>query len=420
MEHVSFTDPAVQVLDLLLQKSQVSRLIAAEDEMYQTSLALRRIPHRAAADYFMTGLVASSVISQVIRRLAPPGGLRLLDLAAGYGRITRFLVEEFGSGSIDVADVQQQALAFQHQQFGVRAFLSTVNPRRFVAAPAYDAVVAISLFTHLPRKRFHEWLERVASLLAPDGVFVFTVHDQAAVEFSSRLAEEEVVFVRESESSRLRTDEYGSTWVSDRFVRAAVRRAFGEAVQIQRIARAFSDSQDLYVVIRAAAPADVDIEIPLVGEVNDCSTAGGAAQIHGWAVARGSSAPLAAIAVTTSSGSFRTSSFTPRPDVADVYGPEALDSGWTCQFACTDDDEPLVVRAISASGAETPLFAGMVRDAKFDPDRVTNDLRDRLAAAQGQIWELRVELAALQGSRFWTVRQSWLRAKRLIRRLRQP
>ncbi|HTQ80135.1 MAG TPA: class I SAM-dependent methyltransferase, partial [Thermoanaerobaculia bacterium] len=86
---------------------------------------------------------------------------RLLDFASGYGRVTRFAVRDLAPERVWVADIYEQGVRFQEEQFGVHGLVSTASPTDFVTAERFDAILVSSLFSHLPEDTFHTWLARL-------------------------------------------------------------------------------------------------------------------------------------------------------------------------------------------------------------------------------------------------------------------
>jgi hypothetical protein len=77
-----------------------------------------------------------------------PQLLDFLDFAAGYGRVTRWLVSAYGT--VTVAEIEQDMIDFHTREFGVQEFVSSTDPRMlFLHDQDYDIFV-FSLFTHLP------------------------------------------------------------------------------------------------------------------------------------------------------------------------------------------------------------------------------------------------------------------------------
>ena len=77
----------------------------------------------------------------------------------------------------------------------------------------FDLIYVGSLYSHLPRERFEAYLRRMFDALAPQGLLIFTTHGDA-VEPGIPKEPGGFTFVPSSESERLDTQEYGSSFVS--------------------------------------------------------------------------------------------------------------------------------------------------------------------------------------------------------------
>ncbi|MBV8202972.1 MAG: methyltransferase domain-containing protein, partial [Acidobacteria bacterium] len=277
-------DPADEMLGFLVQSCQGDR-------------------ERALYSYFQSGASIAAAMAEVLGwRFGRPGRAgRLLDFASGYGRVTRFLLRLLPAERIWVSDVYAQGVSFQQRTFGVHGIVSTVRPEDFAAAAggaSFDAILVTSLFTHLPEERFVAWLRVLMSLLAPGGVLAFSVHDRCLLPPGEELPEAGLVFQEISESASLAGADYGSTWVSEEFVRGALERALGGGGggaaggggSLHRLARGLCHFQDLYVAVPEAG-ADFS-GLAFRGEpylfVERCALAGpDRLDLRGWAVLLG-------------------------------------------------------------------------------------------------------------------------------------
>lgn len=113
--------------------------------------------------------------------LAPKHG-RALDLGAGAGRDTRYLLEqEFDVTAVD-AEPQSVALlaSLPYPQDRLHAVQSTFEDFPFETA-TYDLISAQFALPFTPRDKFGGMFARLKAALAPGGIFagqLFGVHDQ--------------------------------------------------------------------------------------------------------------------------------------------------------------------------------------------------------------------------------------------------
>jgi SAM-dependent methyltransferase len=207
------------------------RFITAVDprcQMYSYGFARPDRDPAAAFIYLDSGLKMLHPLAALAR--ARFGGLsnvgRLLDFASGFGRLTRFLVQEMPPAAIVVSDIQAEAVESQRRTFGVDGFESVFDPAQLRCSDAFDVIFVASLFTHLPQARFHAWLTRLIELLTPTGMLVFSVHDEALLLPHRPMPASGIDFNPSvSEIGTLDGSEYGSTHVSAQFVGRALEAA---------------------------------------------------------------------------------------------------------------------------------------------------------------------------------------------------
>jgi SAM-dependent methyltransferase len=258
----------------------VSTEICGEDEMYRHALgSLRGSEAAAAILYFGKG----RQVLEAVRAVAAwgLGGLAaaasVLDFAAGWGRSTRYLVADVLASRVTVCEIDARAVAFQEEAFGVRGIVSAADPARFDPGGSFDLVVASSFFTHVPPERFAGWLARLYSLVAPGGVLMFSTHGPSLAPAGEDI--DGVLFRPESENSRLPSEEYGTTWVTEEYVRASL----GEPCLA--VPSGFCAEQDLYVVRRLRGEPARDLVVPILPR-GDCDlftlAPDGRALAEGW------------------------------------------------------------------------------------------------------------------------------------------
>ena len=180
--------------------------------------------------YFRAGASMMGVIERVATWHF--GGLgnvgSLLDFAAGYGRSTRFLVRYLPAGAVTVGEIQfSDPLEFQAREFGVLTLQSTSDPAGLLTPRTFDFVFVASLFTHLPRRTFGPWLAKLWEMVAPGGVLVFSVHD-AGLDTLGAEWQDGFAFIGANEVSALDTEQYGTTFTTETFVRQQLAQTIGE------------------------------------------------------------------------------------------------------------------------------------------------------------------------------------------------
>lgn len=227
--------------------------IHPNDQMLLHSLRHHRDPNAALSQYYNVALQQHFAAQQILQTFFPNPGANFafLDFACGFGRLVRFLTLSLPDANVWVSEIQKDALAFVTQQFNVQAVESSANPEQFQAGRRFDFIWVASLFSHLPPDLFQRWLQRLLSLLTPQGMLCFSVHDQALLPPGLSLPAEGILFNPHSENSQLDPKIYGTTFVGESFVGQALHKASAEGHPYFRIPKGLAHEQDIYVVPKA-------------------------------------------------------------------------------------------------------------------------------------------------------------------------
>jgi SAM-dependent methyltransferase len=415
----------------------VDLAIHADDEMLAFLAATRGGDRdRALADYFLSGSQAAAIVRQLLDRWFG-GAARVgsvLDFASGYGRVTRFLVRELPPERLAVADIYAEGVRFQRDRFGVRGLVSAGDPSEFRPAERFDAVLVTSLFSHLPEPAFHGWMEALWRLVAPGGLLVFSVHDGSLLEPDDALPEAGILFAEVSESASLGKGDYGTSWVSEGFVRRAVARVAPRA-SVHRLPRALHHFQDLYLAANGAGdlPALAKLRVdrePLAFLETVRFLAPDRLEATGWvasAPAAGDEEIDAVEALLDGEVLARNAELGPRPDVDHARSGEPLRArGFRLDLSlprCLSHAATLSLRTADRRGrtsllAASSLETALLESARLDAARAEAELkraREELAVAKAENAGLAALLAAMETSRFWKLRDRWFAVKRFLR-----
>ncbi|HUR79404.1 MAG TPA: class I SAM-dependent methyltransferase [Thermoanaerobaculia bacterium] len=401
---------------------ELDRAIDERDDMLDFAITL--FDHdrdRALTSYFQNGLDQFRLVRHIAAWRGRVG--RMLDFASGYGRLTRFLVHEKLADEITVSDILEGGMEFQASQFGVRTILSTTRPENFAAPEKYDLIFVASLFTHLPAATFTSWLLRLASLLTENGLLIFTVHDQS---ISPEPFEGGIKFESRSESRVLDVDEYGSTWVTEEYVRSQVPAGFA----CVRMPRALAEWQDVYVISPAPLTHTPPRRTPK-GFVDQFFVDERAVHLEGWATAVSERADRVEVRLDDDVVA-STSHFGQRPDVAMFLGAEtATDSSFGVAIPHASIRsfryQVCTVSAFSREGEERILFLGTLDSLRghvaeekarfFQQQLAVRDselasVRHDLGVVDHQRAVLAAQIDAMRQSRFWKAREKWFAMKR--------
>lgn len=402
------------LLEQRVPDRSVELRIHPDDEMLLYGLELHGGNlDRALVQYFDSGLNIVSALEQIARwrfgGFAGVGGI--LDFASGYGRATRFLVAKTPPEKVTVCDLYAEGVEFQEQRFGVKGIVSTNDPDALPIDRSFDLINVTSLFTHLPAPAFKAWLARLLSLLTPRGVLCFTVHDRSILEDESSARTRDFLFVPQSESRSLDPERYGSTWVHESFVRAAIEK-IDPSLSLLRLPRAIDNYQDLYLVASDPQPAfsGLRFDAGCNGFIEGFELLEeNAFRVNGWAINRyGFSVDEIEILVNGRQAAV-TSDLWPRADVAGFFeSDEFLRCGWQCEFEGalprSDSFDVCMIKAISSSGIEAILaldtVAGLaLRSAQILLEKAAKGSRRLVSTAESADRARRDETAGKRESR---------------------
>ena len=334
-------------------------------QMLAHSLRAHQDAALATSQYFGIALqqyhAAAAVIERLERTRKAP---KILDFACGYGRLLNLLVHRVPPERIWASEIQPDAVSFVAERYGVHGLQSTERPEDFEPDQRFDLIWVASLFSHLPPGLFQRWLKRLAGLLSPDGILLFTVHDQALLPPEMELPASGVLFIEGSENQDLSTEIYGTTFVNEDYVRAAVSSALGDDHPCLRLPRLMNYEQDAYII--GGAPArDLDefrdVPLGLRGwlderHIDDAGTL----HLAGWAAAMDNDAPVQ-VEITLDGRPQPCNTGHPRPRVAEVLGKPGLSHcGWSAAIALPGDHRECYLRIIARDerGQRVLIFAG--------------------------------------------------------------
>lgn len=347
-----------------------SARIHEHDPMLLHSLRHHLDPNAAVSQYYNVALQQYGAARQVLDLVLPPslGRVEVLDFACGFGRLLRFLACCDRDLAIAASDIQPEALRFVGTEFGVETLASHLEPEAFTPGRHFDLIWVASLFSHLPEALFHRWLARLHALLTPRGVLCFSVHDEAILPPGRAMPAGGLLFLNESEDAGLDSTAYGTTYVTQAFVRAAFARSVGSGMALHRLPKALAHEQDLYVI---AADRTRDLSALAAFRRGPWGWADerrvdddGTLVLRGWAASIDDGV-LPAVQVSVDGTERSVPTGLARPDVGRVFAdPRLVDSGWSLRLPLPDGRRrPWVeVTAHTGRGETALLYAGWPGD----------------------------------------------------------
>ncbi len=263
-------------------------------------------------------------------------------------------------------------------------------------------------------------------------MLVFSAHSAEVLPPGVEMPAAGFCFHETSESDSLDKSDYGTTWVTEEYVRAAVNRAAGSGVSLHCIEGGICNFQDLYLAILEPGVDFSSLafhsEPHLFLERAEAADGGGLA-LAGWAAVRHGEARMIE-AVLDGERLASAPVAEARGDVAEQFGPRYLRSGWSCSCrlpaGVSRSAAVLLLRVVDARGIGHPLFAGSIDSARLvswrnEAVRFLRELHhvqavfaEERARAALEAEALRARIAAMEASRFWKMRNAWFRFKKLV------
>jgi len=200
--------------------------------------------------YFKSGDYSAGQVAELLASYC--GGLgrkpEVLEFASGYGCVTRHLVlnKEI---ELESCDIHPAAIDFLQTRLGVGALQSSPVPESLSFPHQFDFVFVLSFFSHMPITTWTRWLVRLTQGLRPGGLIVFTTHGMACrvMHGNPEIGPTGFWFTAQSEQSDLSTEQYGSTIVTEDFIRKTALTIPSVELVESRLAYWWG-LQDLYIL----------------------------------------------------------------------------------------------------------------------------------------------------------------------------
>ncbi len=181
----------------------------------------------------------------------------LLEFASGYGCVTRHLIKELAPINIVSCDIHEAACSFIDSAIGCKTILSATNPEDLkIENDSFDAVFALSFFSHMPEHTWGRWLKSLFDKVSPGGYLIFTTQGMNSRKYfgDPKIPDNGIWFKPDSEQKDLDVADYGSTIVTPEYVKKAVENILHQNI-LHMVAAGWWDHQDLYVVKKTGASA---------------------------------------------------------------------------------------------------------------------------------------------------------------------
>ncbi len=125
--------------------------------------------------YVRWGRINAEQIAGVLQPHIPDDQAVVAEWGCGLGRIASHLPKAWQYTGFDI---DQSSLDWCKDNLEGAFLLNQPDPPLPYADDSFDAVFAISIYTHLSAKAHRSWPKEIARILKPGGVFAFTVHGE--------------------------------------------------------------------------------------------------------------------------------------------------------------------------------------------------------------------------------------------------
>lgn len=203
--------------------------------------------HASYALYMKSGAETAAGIARRIDRLARAENPRVADWGCGLARVVRHLPAHYARSGFDY---NEAAIDWCKEHIrGVRFRVNGLAPPLRARRASFDALYALSVFTHLSEEGHHAWIAEIERVLAPGGIFIGAFHgkpskDQLLPDERARFdAGELVVRGGVAEGGRTFIAFHPDAYLRERFFRnfkvlEGPTRFFGQSLYVARKKRA--------------------------------------------------------------------------------------------------------------------------------------------------------------------------------------
>jgi SAM-dependent methyltransferase len=182
-------------------------------------------PSAAVQAYIDGGHHDAAKVTRLMERLGlANSSAKVLEFAAGFGRVTRHLKTLSPKTNLVASDIHLEARDFTQNEIGVVAKPSDLDPQKLDIGTGYSLIFVLSLFSHLPHKSFAGFLKGLYEILAPGGYLMFTTHGQSAIDASPahfgafKYEQPGYAYRGDSDQPDIESSEYGTTLALPEYV----------------------------------------------------------------------------------------------------------------------------------------------------------------------------------------------------------
>lgn len=130
--------------------------------------------------YFLSGYSALSCIRKALEIAGRNSVSSILDFGCGHGRVLRTLAANFPEAKLTAVDSNKGGVDFCAKEFKAKPVYSNFPFSNLAFDREFDLIWVGSVFTHLSRARWPKLLTLLRSVLADNGLLLFSTHGRDA------------------------------------------------------------------------------------------------------------------------------------------------------------------------------------------------------------------------------------------------
>jgi 2-polyprenyl-3-methyl-5-hydroxy-6-metoxy-1,4-benzoquinol methylase len=256
------------LLSILREEFQVSVEVHEEDFLLKFLQHHLQDNETALKHYFDNGRESAIRIREIINRNLHPSGIAtinpndfsLLDFASGFGMVNRHFSVVMPEARVEASDIHPKAVEFHATHLNIKCHLSNYKPSNLNISNKYDAIVALSFFSHMPSQSWLPWLRRLCDLLAEGGMLIFTTHGpSSSVASTEKFIHKglDFYFYPESEQDDLIQTEYGTACAHPSFAMKVFQSLPDMHLSEYKQGIWWGGTQDVYVLTRRTSCAQI-------------------------------------------------------------------------------------------------------------------------------------------------------------------
>lgn len=152
---------------------RITTKISPNDKMY----------HKGWDQYLYVGMSALECIENAlfITNKEVSDIQKILDFSCGHGRVMRVIKAGFPDAKITACDMDKDAVDFCAKTFGASPICASRRVSEININDSFDLIFNGSLLTHLDGPLWPQYIRLFESLLAGNGILIFTVHGRLSI-----------------------------------------------------------------------------------------------------------------------------------------------------------------------------------------------------------------------------------------------